>query len=297
MVDNDTEQDTALEGELAEAEEPAGAEGPVAEPELRLGDLSPRSRNRVRRFIIYSVLSGGATGEAVAGLYADLADDPRATRYLDSRFLLRRVPPEWRQFEDEVLDLTEAAHQRGLDLAATWRRVQEIAKDQPDEDPMDALARLAGAEINRRPVRSIFDDPEDLDSYDDEEDNESRAYAPFAPGHVPSLYDLAPPSQERIRLYIIEERLEHGLPPAELMELYRYLDTEGDERARQYLDRVFVEGDVPLEWQGIQLQADEVAELAARRGKEAGRLFAEARRRSSALSALELLQLLRDELT
>jgi hypothetical protein len=260
-----------------------------------LSDLAAYSRNRVRRFIIQSALFGGATGEMVAGLYADLADDEGAGRYLDARFLLRRIPPDWRLAEDAVLDLADAARERGVDLAAVWRRAEAIATEQPEEDPMDALARLAGVEVQRRPARSMFDDPEDLDAYDDG-DEDLDLLAPFPPGRLPGLRDLSVRAQEAIRLYVVEDRLERGLAPVTLMELYRGLDNEGDERGRQYLDRVFVDGEIPNDWREVQVAADEVFELATRRGRDPGRLFAEARRGRGGLAALEILTSLRDQL-
>src|SRR5829696_8490656 len=99
----------------------------TSEPAPTLVDLSPASRNRVRRFIIHSALAGGANVEAVAALYADLNDDERANRYLDGRFMLRQVPRDWRSVEDEVLDLADAARRQGVDLAAAWRRAQDVA--------------------------------------------------------------------------------------------------------------------------------------------------------------------------
>jgi len=261
-------------------------------------ELDSYSRNRVRRFIIQSALFGGATGEMVAGLYADLAGDDRAGRYLDARFLLRQMPPDWRQVEDTVLDLAEDARRRGVDLAAAWRRAGEVATEQPDEDPLDALARLAGIEVGRRPVRSIFDDPDDLDEEADALGADAPdPRAPLPPDRPPSLHDLSPTAQEAIQRFVIEERLERGLAPVALMELYRALALDGDERARQYLDRVYVEGDLPPEWRELQVEAEQVFELAARRGKEAGVLYAALHRRGGGLSALDLLHRLRDELT
>ncbi len=264
------------------------------EPDLGLADLGVVSRNRIRRFIIHSALAGGANVEAVASLYADLSDDPPANRYLDGRFLLRRVPPDWRVVEDEVLDLAEMARRQGVDLAAAWRRTQEVAAAQPEDDPTDALARLAGVEVVSHSTRSIFDDPENLDDYQDPVYLDRLA--PFGPGRQPALHELTPNAQEAIRLYVVEERLEYGLAPAELMELYRHLDLDGDERARQYLDRVYVDGDVPVEWEAIQQQADDTRELASRRGKDAGRVFSEARRRDSGVPVLELLRIIRHQL-
>ena len=53
---------------------------------------------------------------------------------------------------------------------------------------------------------------------------------------------------------------------------------------------------VMIDWREVQVAADEVFELAMRRGKDAGRLFAEARRGRGGLAALEILNRLRDQL-
>jgi hypothetical protein len=265
----------------------------TSEPAPTLVDLSAASRNRVRRFIIHSALTGGANVESVAVLYADLNDDERANRYLDGRFMLRQVPHDWRSFEDEVLDLADAARRQGVDLASAWRRAQDVAGEPDDEDPMDALTRLAGVEVGRTSTRSIFDDPENLD--EEEERTDLDRLVAFPAGRVPALHELTATAQESIRLYVVEERLERGLAPAELMELYRHLDLADDERARQYLDRVFVDGDVPVEWEALQSEADVVLDLASRRGKDAGRVFTDARR-GSGLPVVDLLRTVRQQL-
>ena len=94
----------------------------------------------------------------------------------------------------------------------------------------------------------------------------------------------------------MEERLENGLAPSELMELYRRLELEADVRARRYLDRVYVDGESLSEWRVIQARADEVRNLAERRGRDAGRLFAQALRSAGAMPTLDVLDLVRDQL-
>ena len=71
---------------------------------------------------------------------------------------------------------------------------------------------------------------------------------------APELLDLAVEAQTRIRRFAIEERLEHGLPPVELIDLYRGLELNGDARAQQYLDLVYVEREPPPDWLEISLK-------------------------------------------
>lgn len=257
-----------------------------------LDDLAPRSRRLVRRFIVDATLAGGASAALVAALYADLADDPLALRYIDARFVHGWVPPGWRQVEDQVAEMEEAARQRAIDLAVAWRWAAATADD--EEDPLDALARLAGAWAARKAPRSIFDDPEDLDDHDLV--GEADFVSAFPPDRPLRLHDLHPDAQERLRLFAVEERLERGLPPVELMELYRHFETVGDARARQYLDRIYVEREPPDDWRALQRQADEALALAELRGRDAGRLFAELRRQYVGLDALSLLRLLSERL-
>src|SRR6202011_1949931 len=135
-------------------------------PQPSLEDLSPESSGRIVRYIVTSSLEHGVAPTAVVALYADLAGDDLAVRYADRRFMLREVPPDWREVENRVVDLEISARDRGLDLAAAWRRATSVAIN--GQDPLEQLARLAGV---RNPAaqrqRSIFDDPEDLDALED----------------------------------------------------------------------------------------------------------------------------------
>src|SRR5712671_1662962 len=164
-------------------------------PQPSLDDLSPESSGRIVRYIVTSALEHGVAPTAVVALYADLAGDEMAVRYADRRFMLREVPADWREVENRVLDLEDTSRERGLDLAAAWRRASGVAMH--GQDALEQLARLAG-------VRNQA-------------------------------------AQRRIRRFAIEERLEHGLAPIELIDLYRGLELAGDLRAQQYLDRVYVE--------------------------------------------------------
>src|SRR5205807_6264738 len=155
-------------------------------------------------------------------------------RYADQRFNLRQVPPDWHDVENRTLDLEESARLRGMDLAAAWKRATGVAMR--GEDALEQLARLAGmrATSASREPRSIFDDPDDLDALEDDVDYEIDLRERM-PDQQPDLLDLTDASQRRIRRFAIEERLERGLPPVELLDLYRNLEQEEDQRAQQYL--------------------------------------------------------------
>lgn len=257
-------------------------------PEPRLGDLSGGARQRLVRFIVSSTLGGGVAPTAIMALYADLAGDEQAVRFADQRFMLHRVPADWREVEDHVVDLEDAARQVGVDLASAWQRIQGVAVE--GEDPLEQLARLAGSPVSlRRPNRSIYDDPDDLDLLDDDagEERHERLL-----DRLPDLVDLEGPARQRIRRYAIEETLEHGLAPIELLELYRAFELGGDARATQYLDRVFVDEPrvTPTDWQDVQRQALRVMELAGSRGRDAGRLYADVLRASPGLDPLAALE-------
>ena len=112
----------------------------------------------------------------------------------------------------------------------------------------------------------------------------------------PDLLDLALDAQTRIRRFAIEERLEHGLPPVELIDLYRGLELGGDQRAQQYLDRVYVDREPPPDWLDIQAEAGRLVEMAEARGRDAGRLFADLLRTSPALEPMTAVRLLMERL-
>src|SRR6266571_1754027 len=215
-------------------------------PQPSLEDLSPESSGRIVRYIVTSSREHGVAPTAVVALYADLAGDELAVRYADRRFMLREVPADWREVENRVADLEESARERGLDLAAAWRRASGVAMH--GQDALEQLARLAGvSNPNTQRQRSIFDDPDDLDELEDEDDSFDALHDRLTE-RQPDLFDLAVDAQTRIRRFAIEERLEHGLPPVELLDLYRGLDIEADRRAQQYLDRVFVDHEPPGDW-------------------------------------------------
>jgi hypothetical protein len=264
------------------------------EPQPSLEDLSPEASGRIVRYIVTSTLERGVAPNAVVALYADIAGDEAAVRYADRRFMLREVPDDWREVENRVADLEESARDRGLDLPAAWRRATGVAM--PGQDALEQLARLAGvshATFAQRSTRSIFDDPEDLDEL---EADDVDAVLERLNDRQPELLDLALDAQTRIRRFAIEERLEHGLPPVELIDLYRGFEIGGDARAQQYLDRVYVDREPPLDWIDIQSEAGRLVDMAEARGRDAGRLFADLLRTSPAMEPMSAIRLLMERL-
>lgn len=262
-------------------------------PTPTLDDLSPDSSGRIVRYIVTSTLERGVAPNAVVALYADLAGDDQAVRYADRRFILREVPDDWREVENRVLDLEQSARERGMDLAAAWRRATGVAMS--GQAALEQLARLAGVrETGSRPQRSIFDDPEDLDELEDDVvDISQHARMVDRP---PDLLDLSDEAQQRIRRFAIEERLERGLPAVELLDLYRGFELEGDDRARQYLDLVYVDRQPPSDWLDLQSEAGRVDDVAEARGRDAGHLFADLLRASPGLEPVVALRILLERL-
>jgi hypothetical protein len=264
------------------------------EPQPGLDELTPESSGRIVRYIVTSTLEHGVAPNAVVALYADLQGDDLAVRYADRRFILREVPPDWRDVENRVVDLEQSARERGVDLAAAWRRATSVAMH--GQDALEQLARLAGVpNPGAQRQRSIFDDPDDLDELEDLEDGVEPQHARM-PDREPDLFDLTADAQSRIRRFAIEERLEHGLAPVELIDLYRGFELAGDERARQYLDRVYVEREAPSDWLDLQSEAGRVMDMAEVRGRDAGRLFADMLRTSPGLEPVTALHLLQERL-
>ena len=270
-----------------------GEPGTPIEPQPSLADLSPEAGGRIVRYIVTSTLEHGVAPNAVVALYADLAGDELAVRYADRRFILREIPLDWRDVENRVVDLESSARERGVDLATAWRRATSVAMH--GQDVLEQLARLAGVP-NSSPQRqrSIFDDPEDLDALEDEDSVDGLSSRLV--DRAPDLLDLAADAQQRIRRFAIEERLERGLPPVELLDLYRVFEIAGDERAQQYLDRVYVEREPPGDWLDLQSEAGRLVDMAEARGRDAGRLFADLLRTSPALEPLIAVRLLTERL-
>ncbi|HET6317425.1 MAG TPA: hypothetical protein VFG86_13270 [Chloroflexota bacterium] len=266
---------------------------PTVGPVPTLEDLSPGASSRIVRYIVTSTLERGVAPTAVVALYADLAGEAEAVRYADRRFMLREVPADWREIENRVMDIEEGARERGLDLAAAWRRATGVAMQ--GEDALEQLARLAGVRSSvHRESRSIFDDPEDLDELD-EVDLEA-AQRESMHDRAPELLDLSAEAQRRIRRFAIEERLEHGLAAIELLDLYRGLEQDFDERARQYLDLVYVDHQPPADWIDLQAEAGRVSDVAEARGRDAGRMYADLLRASPGIEPTLALRLLFERL-
>jgi hypothetical protein len=264
------------------------------DPQPTLDDLAPELSGRIVRYIVTSALEHGVAPNAVVALYADLDGDELAVRYADRRFILREVPPDWREVENRVADLEDSARDRGVDLVAAWRRATGVAMH--GQDVLEQLARLAGVpNPGAQRQRSIFDDPDDLDELEDESFLEAL-HARLA-DRDPDLYDLHTEAQVRIRRFAIEERLEHGLPPVELLDLYRGFELIGDDRARQYLDRVYVDREPPPDWLDLQSEAGRLIDMAEARGRDAGRLYADLLRASPGLEPVTALHLLQERLT
>ncbi|MDQ6670348.1 MAG: hypothetical protein M3069_06285 [Chloroflexota bacterium] len=266
---------------------------PVSPPPT-LEDLTPEASGLIVRYIVTVTLERGVAPTAVVALYADLAGDELAVRYADRRFMLREVPPDWREVENRVADLEESARDRGLDLPAAWRRATGVAMH--GQDALEQLARLAGV---RNPAaqrqRSIFDDPEDLDALEDD-DTSLEAFRDRLTDREPDLFDLGDEAQRRIRRFAIEERLERGLAPVELIDLYRGFELAGDLRAQQYLDRIYVDRTPPSDWLDVQSEAGRIVDLAGARGRDAGQLFADLLRTSPGLEPVFALRLLLERL-
>jgi hypothetical protein len=264
-------------------------------PQPTLEDLTPEASGRIVRYIVTSTLERGVAPTAVIALYADLAGDDLAVRYADRRFMLREVPADWREVENRVADLEQTARERGLDLAAAWRRATGVAMH--GQDALEQLARLAGV---RNPAaqrqRSIFDDPDDLDELEGEDDGRFDEFHARLEDREPDLFDLGDEAQQRVRRFAIEERLEHGLPPVELLDLYRSFELTGDLRAQQYLDRVYVDRSPPSDWIELQSEAGRVMDLAETRGQDAGRLFTDLFRTSPGLEPVTALRLILERL-
>ena len=263
-------------------------------PQPELAGLRPEAASRIVHFIVTSTLQRGLAPTAVVALYADLAGDEQAVRYADQRFILKQMPADWRDIENRTLELEDSARLRGLDLAAAWRRATAVAMR--GEDALEQLARLAGVPGSRsKPQRSIFDDPEDLDELEDDADYEVDLRARLE-DHAPDLVDLTDSAQRRIRRFAIEERLEHGLPPVELLDLYRNLEQEDDQRGQQYLDRVYVDHAPPGDWLDLQDEAGRVVDVAEGRGRDAGHMYADLLRSSPGMEPLTALRLLLERL-
>ena len=129
--------------------------------------------------------------------------------------MLREVPPDWREIEDRVMDLETGALERGLDLAAAWRRASGVAMH--GQDALEQLARLAGVSRSRLEKRGSDRSStiRRISTSSKPRRTRSTRCTGVSDDRAPELLDLAVEAQARIRRFAIEERLEHGLPPIE----------------------------------------------------------------------------------
>ena len=200
-------------------------------PRVGLADLSPAAADRIRRFLAESTIRGGASPGDVADLYTsqEVMDDDFATAYLDRRFVHGEVADDWRELQDQL----SMAHFDGP----------------PASSPDALLARIKNLEQRTHSQRSIFDDPDDDEFYED--DNLDLRLE----DRDPHLSDLTESSRAAIERYIMSEIMCYGIAPYRVMQLREDLRVAGDERALQYLDLPFELGDRPADWDSLRDRA------------------------------------------
>ena len=217
---------------MRDGDEPAGSYNAERVEDARRGldDLSPGASDRIRRFMADSTVRGGSSPGDVAGLYTsqEIVDDSDATSYLDRRFVHGEMPADWRSFQDSLSN-AYLDGRPGVSGDALLARVREQAE-----------RHLTG--------RSIFDDPDDDELY--EEYDTSRLE-----GRDPNLSDLEPTSRRAIERYIVSDVLCYGVAPYRVMQLREEFRAAGDERSLQYLDLPFELGDRPADWDSLRDRA------------------------------------------
>jgi hypothetical protein len=222
-----------------------GADPPHAgDPDL--STLSPPAAETIRLFIANSTAKGGASPADIADLYVtpDVVGDARATEYLDRRFIHNEMPHDWRALQDALSEVR-------LDLAVGTTGAE-------------LLARLG--QTQSRAARSIFDDPDDLDS---EEFDRTTRFEHAAP----TLVDLDDWGRRAIERQIVADVMHYGLPPAVMMQLREDLLAAGDARSLQYLDLPFEAGTIPIDWEELRSYAIRVRSAIEMRGHSPGELF------------------------
>ncbi|MFN0074539.1 MAG: hypothetical protein ACKVVP_23915 [Chloroflexota bacterium] len=70
--------------------------------------------------------------------------------------------------------------------------------------------------------------------------------------HEPDLVDLAPDSAARIRLFLADRVVKGGASPADIAALYTAPAIVDDALATRYLDRQFVNLEIPVDWRALQ---------------------------------------------
>jgi len=230
---NDSEHNTrdTTQDEASLAWNLGDAEAGSAAPRPSLADLSPAAADRIRRYLAESTFRGGASPSDVADLYTsqEVMDDDDATAYLDRRFVHGEVADDWRDLQDQL----STAHYDGP----------------PASSPDALLARVRNNEYRASSQRSIFDDPED-DELFDEDSLDLRLE-----DRDPHLSDLSQGSRSAIERYIVSEVMCYGIAPYRVMQLREDLRVAGDERALQYLALPFELGDRPADWDGLRDRA------------------------------------------
>jgi hypothetical protein len=232
-----------------------------------MDDLSSAATDRIHRFMAESTVRGGASPADVADLYTsqEIVDDDQATAYLDRRFVHGDVLYDWRDYQDR-LSAIFLDSQSGMSAETLLQRVQH------DEG-------------HQRSQRSIFDDPEDEELFD--EGSTERM-----DDRQPLLIDLTDDARRIIERLIISEVLCYGVAPYKVMQLREGLDADGDERALQYLDLPYELGSRPSDWDGLRDLALMVRARLEGLGVDPSSAFAQAEMTHPNVNAAELLSLL-----
>jgi hypothetical protein len=199
-------------------------------PQRGMDDLNSTAVDRIHTFMAESTVRGGASPADVADLYTaqEIVDDGDATAYLDRRFVHGEVLEDWRAFQDRL----SSAFLDGRPGASADMLLDRVRRD---DDRQSA-------------PRSIFDDPDEDDLFEDEQTDRIE-------DRDPRLSDLSADARRAIERYIIADVLCYGVAPYKVMELRENLRASGDERALQYLDLPFELGDRPADWDGLRDQA------------------------------------------
>ncbi|MDP8924222.1 MAG: hypothetical protein M3O34_15270 [Chloroflexota bacterium] len=269
---NSTNYEPTERDELADA----AAERTGGEPRefgtARLGDLSVAAAARIRLFLAEGIIKGGSTPAEVADLYLaqEIVLDALATEYLDRRFVHGEVPGDWRALQDALVE----AH-FGSPPTITAEKL---------------LALVERSGRSERKPRSIFDDPEDLDEYEDDDDRATRLEE-----RDPTLGDLTDDGRQSIERMVIADVLCYGIAPYRLMELRERLRAAGDERSLQYLDLPFELGGRPPDWDRLRDEALMLRAHIERRGVDPAEAYARADGLHPDASAHDLMTLIEDQ--
>jgi hypothetical protein len=89
----------------------------------------------------------------------------------------------------------------------------------------------------------------------------------------PDLADLSDAAANRVRRFLAESVINGGASPADVADLYTAPEIVADERATSYLDRRYVQGQVPSDWRDLQDDLT-TAHFGSPPGSSAGQLLA-----------------------